>query len=98
MKYTIVTTEEVVACHGLLSPDFWIRQRLLEDWSGSSPEERAMAVSHYRQQMATARSLREQAAALLDHARMIEADVAHLALFVREEEKRGKTREPDPDT
>ena len=98
MRVAIVSTAEIAACHDILSPEFWINQRLKAEWDGRSAADRAMAVAHYKQQMATARSLRDQAEALVDHARMIEADVAHLTMFVKREVRHGKASEPDPDT
>ena len=75
MRVAIINIAEIAACHDILSPEFWINQRLKAEWDGRSAADRAMAVAHYKQQMATARSLRDQAEALVDHARMIEADV-----------------------
>ena len=99
MKVAIVSTAEIAAAHNILSPDFWVRQRLLADWDARSAKDRAATVAHYKAERVKARNLRQQAEALLDHARMIEAGVVHLEIFVkREEVDRGKTRSPDPDT
>lgn len=98
MKVATVSTAEVAAAHNILSPDFWVRQRLLADWDARSAKDRAAAVRHYHKQRAEARRLRDQAEALVDHARLLEADVAHLEVFVKREIGNGKTRSPDPDT
>lgn len=87
MKYVIVSSSELAHGH-TWAPEFWIMQKLEQEWDARSAEDRAATVKHYDASMTKARTLRNEAQALLDHARMIEAQVAPLETFVKRERKK----------